>query len=123
MSLEALIALIIFLLLPEVEIGISKSSFKPIAWICLEKISSKLKSLPIDVMEDIFSESEIAGNGFLAFSNLPTNSATIWLASLALPPFPHISILFPDLTKLSKSQAEYIGVNVNGPYKKDEYRY
>ena len=34
MSLEALIALIIFLLLPEVEIGISKSSFKPIAWIC-----------------------------------------------------------------------------------------
>ena len=28
-----------------------------------------------------------------------------------------------DLTKLTKKQADYIGVKINGPYKKDEYRY
>jgi len=27
------------------------------------------------------------------------------------------------LTVLSKDQAEYIGVDVNGPYKPDHYRY
>jgi len=27
------------------------------------------------------------------------------------------------LTKLSKEQAEYIGVKVNGPYKPEHYRY
>jgi adenosylhomocysteinase len=27
------------------------------------------------------------------------------------------------LTKLSKEQAEYIGVDVEGPYKPDHYRY
>ncbi|WP_461157014.1 adenosylhomocysteinase, partial [Saccharopolyspora tripterygii] len=27
------------------------------------------------------------------------------------------------LTTLSKSQAEYIGVDVNGPYKPEHYRY
>ena len=35
----------------------------------------------------------------------------------------HLKHLDADLTKLSKSQAEYIGVNINGPFKKDEYRY
>ena len=35
----------------------------------------------------------------------------------------HLKHLDADLTKLSKSQAKYIGVNVDGPYKKDEYRY
>ena len=35
----------------------------------------------------------------------------------------HLKHLDADLTKLTKSQAEYIGVNVNGPFKKDEYRY
>ena len=35
----------------------------------------------------------------------------------------HLNHLDADLTKLSKSQAEYIGININGPYKKDEYRY
>ena len=35
----------------------------------------------------------------------------------------HLKHLDADLTRLSKSQAEYIGVNINGPYKKDEYRY
>ena len=35
----------------------------------------------------------------------------------------HLNHLDADLTKLTKSQAEYIGVAINGPYKKDEYRY
>ncbi len=35
----------------------------------------------------------------------------------------HLDHLDADLTKLTKSQADYIGVNVNGPFKKDEYRY
>ena len=35
----------------------------------------------------------------------------------------HLKHLDADLTKLSKSQAEYIGVSINGPFKKDEYRY
>ena len=35
----------------------------------------------------------------------------------------HLKHLDVDLTKLTKSQAEYIGVNINGPFKKDEYRY
>ena len=35
----------------------------------------------------------------------------------------HLEHLDADLTKLSKDQAEYIGVSVHGPYKKDEYRY
>jgi len=35
----------------------------------------------------------------------------------------HLKHLDVDLTKLTKSQADYIGVNVNGPFKKDEYRY
>ena len=35
----------------------------------------------------------------------------------------HLKHLDADLTKLSKSQADYIGVSVNGPFKKDEYRY
>jgi adenosylhomocysteinase len=28
-----------------------------------------------------------------------------------------------ELTKLSKDQAEYIGVDVEGPFKPDHYRY
>ena len=35
----------------------------------------------------------------------------------------HLQHLDADLTKLSKDQADYIGVAVNGPFKKDEYRY
>ena len=35
----------------------------------------------------------------------------------------HLKHLDADLTKLSKDQAKYIGVNINGPFKKDEYRY
>ena len=35
----------------------------------------------------------------------------------------HLKHLDADLTKLTKSQADYIGVNVEGPFKKDEYRY
>ena len=35
----------------------------------------------------------------------------------------HLKHLDADLTRLTKSQAEYIGVKVDGPYKKDEYRY
>ena len=35
----------------------------------------------------------------------------------------HLKHLDADLTKLSKDQANYIGVNIDGPFKKDEYRY
>ncbi len=35
----------------------------------------------------------------------------------------HLEKLGVKLSKLTKEQAEYIGVDVNGPFKKDEYRY
>ena len=35
----------------------------------------------------------------------------------------HLSALGVKLTELSKEQADYIGVPVNGPYKNDQYRY
>ena len=35
----------------------------------------------------------------------------------------HLSKVGAKLTKLNNEQAEYIGVNKNGPFKKDEYRY
>ncbi|MEO8813898.1 MAG: adenosylhomocysteinase [Mycobacterium sp.] len=35
----------------------------------------------------------------------------------------HVEALGATLTKLSKDQAEYIGVDVEGPYKPDHYRY
>jgi adenosylhomocysteinase len=35
----------------------------------------------------------------------------------------HVQALGGELTRLSKDQAEYIGVDVEGPYKPDHYRY
>jgi adenosylhomocysteinase len=35
----------------------------------------------------------------------------------------HLEKVGAKLTKLSKEQADYIGVDVKGPFKKDEYRY
>ncbi|MDQ1618968.1 MAG: adenosylhomocysteinase, partial [Actinomycetota bacterium] len=35
----------------------------------------------------------------------------------------HLDALGVRLTKLTKDQAEYIGVDVEGPYKPDHYRY
>jgi adenosylhomocysteinase len=35
----------------------------------------------------------------------------------------HLNKLGVKLTKLTKEQADYIGVNINGPYKSDHYRY
>lgn len=35
----------------------------------------------------------------------------------------HVTALGGELTKLTKEQAEYIGVDVDGPYKADHYRY
>lgn len=35
----------------------------------------------------------------------------------------HVQALGGELTKLSKDQAEYIGVDVEGPYKPEHYRY
>jgi adenosylhomocysteinase len=35
----------------------------------------------------------------------------------------HLAKLGVKLTKLTKEQAEYIGVSVNGPFKPDHYRY
>jgi adenosylhomocysteinase len=35
----------------------------------------------------------------------------------------HVEALGGELTKLTKDQADYIGVDVEGPYKADHYRY
>jgi adenosylhomocysteinase len=35
----------------------------------------------------------------------------------------HVEALGGELTKLTKDQAEYIGVDVEGPYKPEHYRY
>jgi adenosylhomocysteinase len=35
----------------------------------------------------------------------------------------HLDKLGVKLTKLTKAQADYIGVNVDGPYKAEHYRY
>jgi adenosylhomocysteinase len=35
----------------------------------------------------------------------------------------HLDALGVKLTKLSKEQADYIGVDVEGPFKPDTYRY
>ena len=35
----------------------------------------------------------------------------------------HLDKLGVKLTKLTKDQAEYIGVDQKGPFKKDQYRY
>ena len=35
----------------------------------------------------------------------------------------HVEALGGELTKLTKEQADYIGVDVEGPYKADHYRY
>jgi adenosylhomocysteinase len=35
----------------------------------------------------------------------------------------HLDALGVRLTTLSKEQADYIGVPVDGPYKSDQYRY
>jgi adenosylhomocysteinase len=35
----------------------------------------------------------------------------------------HLKKLGAKLTKLTKVQADYIGVNVDGPYKAEHYRY
>jgi len=35
----------------------------------------------------------------------------------------HLAHIGAELTELTQEQADYIGVNVNGPFKKDTYRY
>ena len=35
----------------------------------------------------------------------------------------HLDALGVKLTELSKTQADYLGVDVDGPYKSDHYRY
>ena len=35
----------------------------------------------------------------------------------------HVLALGGELTKLTKDQAEYIGVDVEGPFKPEHYRY
>jgi adenosylhomocysteinase len=35
----------------------------------------------------------------------------------------HLDALGVELTELTKEQAEYLGVDVAGPYKSDHYRY
>jgi len=35
----------------------------------------------------------------------------------------HLDRLRAELTNLTEKQAKYIGVNINGPFKPDDYRY
>lgn len=35
----------------------------------------------------------------------------------------HLSKIGAELTTLTEEQAQYIGVNISGPYKSDTYRY
>ncbi len=35
----------------------------------------------------------------------------------------HVQALNGDLTKLTKDQADYIGVDIEGPFKPEHYRY
>jgi len=35
----------------------------------------------------------------------------------------HLKLILVKLTKLSKKQADYLGVQVEGPYKAEHYRY
>ena len=35
----------------------------------------------------------------------------------------HLAHIGAELTELTPEQADYIGVNINGPFKKDTYRY
>jgi adenosylhomocysteinase len=35
----------------------------------------------------------------------------------------HLAALGAELTELTPQQSEYLGISVNGPFKKDEYRY
>jgi len=35
----------------------------------------------------------------------------------------HLKALGVELTELSPQQSDYIHININGPYKKTEYRY
>jgi adenosylhomocysteinase len=35
----------------------------------------------------------------------------------------HLQRIGAKLTRLTEKQADYIGVNVDGPYKSDHYRY
>jgi adenosylhomocysteinase len=35
----------------------------------------------------------------------------------------HLSALGVELTELTKEQAEYLGIDIKGPYKSEQYRY
>ena len=89
-----LIALITFLLLPEVVIPIATSSLSPKASICLENIKSNPKSFPIAVKADVSVASDIAGIALRSFENLTVSSVAKCWASEALPPFPKKEFFF-----------------------------
>ena len=90
-----LIALITFLLLPEVVIPIATSSLSPKASICLENTKSNPKSFPIAVKADVSVANDIAGIALRFFENLTVSSVAKCWASEALPPFPKKEFFFP----------------------------
>jgi len=55
----------------------------------------------------------------LLFGGLHSNHSRLDEKVAAL----HLPSLGANLTKLSKEQADYIGVGVDGPFKQDTYRY
>jgi len=69
-------------------------------------------------------------NQMLAQLELWTNSASYENKVYTLPKhldekvaFLHLAKVGADLEVLSNDQADYIGVNVNGPFKAEQYRY
>jgi len=90
----ALRALTILVLFPEVVIPTAMSPELPIASICLEKIFSNLKSLPMAVIAEVSVVIEIAGRALLFFLNFTIISVARCCACAALPPFPKKIIFF-----------------------------
>ena len=91
--LAILIAFITLLLFPLVLIANKTSPGFAKLSICLEKISSKERSLDMDVIIDEFAVRAIEGKDFLFFRNLPINSAAKCSESAAEPPLPQKKIL------------------------------
>ena len=56
-------------------------------------------------------------------STSPPGAPSYTGADLAADPLRILDALGVELTELTKGQAEYLGVDVAGPYKSDHYRY
>ena len=58
-----------------------------------------------------------------AASRVVDNATAASLTSVVACEGQHLGALSAKLTELTKSQAEYLGVDIAGPFKSDHYRY